>query len=123
MLEAKVLGFPKPDVRWFHDGNEVKPSGRLKFLFEDQESMTLVIKNVTSEDAGVYKIVAKNDLGEDSTELQLTVKGKLFLYFLGSGHYCLTIISFNSNLISFQLLPNSRGNSPRPTVCRVKFSN
>lgn len=74
MLEAKVLGFPKPDVRWFHDGNEVKATGRLKFLFEDQESVTLVIKNVTAEDAGVYKIVAKNDLGEDTTELELTVK-------------------------------------------------
>jgi len=79
MLEAKCLGFPRPDVQWFHDGKEVKPSGRLKFLFEDQESMTLVIKNVTSEDAGVYKIVAKNDLGEDSTELQLTVKGNQLL--------------------------------------------
>lgn len=75
MLEAKILGFPKPDVKWFHDGQEVKPSGRLKFLFEDQESMTLVIKNVTADDAGIYKIVAKNELGEDSTELKLTVKG------------------------------------------------
>lgn len=76
MLEAKILGFPKPQVKWYHDGQEVKASGRFKFLFEDDESMTLVIKNVVADDAGIYKIVAKNELGEDTTELKLTVKGK-----------------------------------------------
>lgn len=75
MLEAKILGFPKPSVKWYHDGQEIKASGRFKFLFEDDESMTLVIKNVVADDAGIYKIVAKNELGEDTTELKLTVKG------------------------------------------------
>lgn len=75
MLETKIVGFPKPDVKWFHDGTEIKPTGRFKFLFEDEDTMTLVIKNVTPEDAGSYKVVASNDLGEDSTEIHLSVKG------------------------------------------------
>ena len=59
----------------FHDGKEVSAGGRVRFLYEDEESMSLVIKGVTPEDAGKYKIVAKNDLGEDSVEMNLIVKG------------------------------------------------
>lgn len=76
MLEAKVVGFPKPNVKWYHEGEEIKPEGRYKFLYEDEESLTLIIKNVNPRDGGSYKIVAKNELGEDCTELSLVVKGK-----------------------------------------------
>lgn len=36
--------------------------------------MSLVIKNVTASDAGVYEVTASNELGEDSTEMTLVVK-------------------------------------------------
>lgn len=45
-----------------------------RFLYEDQESMSLVIKNVTPADAGVYQITASNELGEDTKEMHLIVK-------------------------------------------------
>ena len=34
----------------------------------------MVIKNVTAEDGGIYKIFAKNELGEDNTQIELIVK-------------------------------------------------
>lgn len=74
-LEAKVLGFPRPDVKWYHEDTEIKPEGRYKFLYDDKETITLVIKNVNPKDGGFYKIVAKNELGEECTELSLIVKG------------------------------------------------
>uniref|UniRef100_A0A1B6FN80 Obscurin n=1 Tax=Cuerna arida TaxID=1464854 RepID=A0A1B6FN80_9HEMI len=74
MLELKVEGFPKPEVKWTHDGKEVEAGGRFKFLHDEEESMSLVIKNVQSEDAGDYKIKAVNDLGEDTDVVHLTVK-------------------------------------------------
>lgn len=43
-------------------------------MHEDDESMSLVIKNVTSADAGEYLVVASNELGEDSTTMHLIVK-------------------------------------------------
>jgi hypothetical protein len=38
--------------------------------------MSLIIKGVTADDAGKYKVVAKNELGQDSAEMDLLVKGK-----------------------------------------------
>jgi hypothetical protein len=54
----------------------VEAGGRVRFLYEDEESMSLIIKGVTADDAGKYKVVAKNELGQDSTEMDLLVKGK-----------------------------------------------
>ncbi|XP_053597033.1 obscurin isoform X2 [Microplitis demolitor] len=74
MLDLQVRGFPKPDIKWSKDGKEIVAGGRIKYLWEDEESVSLVIKNVTVEDAGTYTIRAKNELGEDETYIELIVK-------------------------------------------------
>ncbi|XP_033229349.1 obscurin isoform X4 [Belonocnema kinseyi] len=74
MLDLQVKGFPKPDIKWTKDGKEIIAGGRIKYLWEDEESMSLVIKNVTVQDAGTYVIRAKNELGEDNTQIELIVK-------------------------------------------------
>ncbi|CAL7949959.1 unnamed protein product [Xylocopa violacea] len=74
MLELQIRGYPKPDIKWTKDGEEIVAGGRYKYLWEDEESMSLVIKNVTAKDAGVYTIKAKNELGEDTTQIELIVK-------------------------------------------------
>ncbi|XP_054277501.1 obscurin-like isoform X3 [Macrosteles quadrilineatus] len=75
MLELKVEGFPKPDVKWSHDGKDITAGGRYKFLHDvEEESMSLVIKNVEASDAGDYKITASNELGEDHDTVHLMVK-------------------------------------------------
>ena len=74
MLDLQVKGYPKPDIKWTKDGQEIIAGGRIKYLWEDEESLSLVIKNVTAQDAGTYKISAKNDLGEDTTQIELIVK-------------------------------------------------
>lgn len=51
--------------------------GRLKFLWEDEESVALIIKNVDEKDAGLYSLVARNELGEVNTSANLTIKGEL----------------------------------------------
>ncbi|XP_044021287.1 obscurin isoform X7 [Aphidius gifuensis] len=74
MLDFQVKGFPKPDIHWSKDGKEILAGGRIKYLWEDEESLSLVIKNVTVQDAGTYVITAKNNLGEDTTHIELIVK-------------------------------------------------
>lgn len=58
-------------------------------LYEDQESMSLVIKNIVSEDAGDYRIEAKNELGVDTEVIHLTVKCKFLLISV-----CMTFLLF-----------------------------
>jgi len=75
MMELKVTGFPKPQVTWFKNGKEeLVAGGRFRFLYEDEESIALIIKSVTKEDAGLYVVKAVNDLGEAETRGQLIVK-------------------------------------------------
>ncbi|CAH2049873.1 unnamed protein product, partial [Iphiclides podalirius] len=74
MLELQCKGYPKPSVVFKHDGQVIEPDTRHKFLYEDEESMSLVIKNVTAADAGDYEVTASNELGEDTTVMQLLVK-------------------------------------------------
>jgi len=44
-------------------------------LYEDEESISLVVKGVTADDAGKYNVMAKNELGQDSVEMELLVQG------------------------------------------------
>lgn len=74
MLELQYKGYPKPEVVWTHDGATIEAGGKFKFLHEDAETMSLVIKGVQPEDAGVYAIKAVNELGEDKTTVNLVVK-------------------------------------------------
>lgn len=41
--------------------------------------MSLVIKNVENADAGKYTVSAQNELGEDTAEMTLSVKGTLYI--------------------------------------------
>lgn len=74
MLDLRIKGYPKPDIKWTKDGAELITGGRIRYLWEDEESLSLVIKNVLVDDAGIYTIKARNELGEDSTQIELIVK-------------------------------------------------
>ncbi|XP_045498877.1 obscurin isoform X7 [Colias croceus] len=73
MLEVVCKGYPKPTVVFKHKGEVVEADARHKFLHEDDENMSLVIKNVTVADSGVYEVTASNDLGDDTTTFNLVV--------------------------------------------------
>ncbi|XP_055374379.1 obscurin isoform X3 [Condylostylus longicornis] len=76
ILELTCKGFPSPAVQWKHEGELIEPGSKYKFLYENEESMSLVIKDVKTADSGVYSITATNELGEDSAEVSLTVKSQ-----------------------------------------------
>ncbi|XP_053962910.1 obscurin isoform X2 [Anastrepha ludens] len=74
ILELQCKGFPKPGVQWKHEGEVIEVGEKHKILYADEESMSLVIKNVTTEDAGEYTIQAMNELGVDESSISLVVK-------------------------------------------------
>ncbi|XP_025833492.1 twitchin isoform X4 [Agrilus planipennis] len=74
LFECRIQADPKPVVTWFHNTNPVKESSRHKLRIDkDGHSYfaTLEIKNVTVEDAGKYKVTAKNELGESNATISL----------------------------------------------------
>ncbi|XP_037085172.1 obscurin-like isoform X4 [Pollicipes pollicipes] len=75
MLECKIRGYPAVNVTWTMKGEEIKSGGRFRILYEDNETMALIIKNVTEEDAGKISVVARNDLGACMSEAELIIKG------------------------------------------------
>lgn len=79
LFECRIQADPKPAVSWLHDGVLVSNSARHKIsLDKDGHSYfaTLEIQNVTVEDAGKYKVTAKNELGESNATISLNFDSK-----------------------------------------------
>ncbi|XP_054168063.1 obscurin-like [Oppia nitens] len=73
MLEAKVMAYPRPTIRWFKGSQLIESSERYKYLYEDEESYTLVVKNTRKDDEGVYRLEAVNEMGRTDTSAKLIV--------------------------------------------------
>jgi hypothetical protein len=72
---CKVTGLPRPSVTWYKEDEVIYPSEEFKLSYEGDEC-TLVIADVYPEDAGHYKVVAKNHVGTATTTCDLTVLGR-----------------------------------------------
>ncbi len=75
MLELKMRGYPRPNIKWSKDGQPITAGDRHKFVYPDNESVALLISKVCGEDVGTYKVTLSNDLGEACTEGKLQLSG------------------------------------------------
>lgn len=71
MCEAS--GFPKPEVTWYKDGEEIPKNSATHMV--DSKTGTLMFVSLALRKAGIYKCVAKNSLGTASASTVLNVKG------------------------------------------------
>ncbi|XP_066901444.1 obscurin isoform X2 [Halyomorpha halys] len=74
MLETKITGYPKPDIKWMKDDQEILMNDKFKLLYEDEETIALVIKNVSLNDRGEYHVIATNLSGVAEDTINLDVK-------------------------------------------------
>ena len=73
-FSCQISGNPVPTGNWYKGAKKIPDEGR--FIVETTEdSCLLEIDDVKPEDAGEYKCVVKNDFGEDSCTVKLSVKG------------------------------------------------
>ena len=73
IFQCSATGNPKPSVRWVRSD----PNWTGHFLYESNG--TLVVRDVSITDAGVYTCVAKNVLGAMNKSAILAVKGKIHI--------------------------------------------
>lgn len=68
-----VTGQPKPEVTWYKDNTLVEEAEEFQITHEGDVS-TLTIPDVYPEDAGTYKVVAKNEVGSVTSTAVLFVE-------------------------------------------------
>ena len=74
-LECRVVGDPRPDIRWYRENEPLLEGGRYKFL-EDGSLHVLLINDVNHDDVGLYKCVARNSAGKAHCSADLFVLRK-----------------------------------------------
>ena len=72
-LKCKVGGAPQPEVKWYRNGEELKPSDRVTIRLAMDGTATLRILDSKKSDAGSYKVVAKNPSGEVDSSCKVGV--------------------------------------------------
>ncbi|XP_072270757.1 myosin light chain kinase, smooth muscle-like isoform X2 [Pyxicephalus adspersus] len=72
-FHCHIEGFPDPEVLWFFSGQPIQESNRFQIDYEDSGSCTLIISNVSPNDAGMYTCQASNVHGHAETSSRLIV--------------------------------------------------
>ncbi|KAA0201385.1 hypothetical protein HAZT_HAZT001728 [Hyalella azteca] len=72
---VKVQGTPRPNVTWFRQTAIIKPSEEFQVFYSEDNTATLLIKEVFPEDAGLFTCVVKNLAGYAMSEAELVVDG------------------------------------------------
>lgn len=75
-FECKVIGYPRPSVRWYKDGENITTHRRYKFDNTPDGCFVLIIEKVAPTDQGVYECRAENSEGTAETSALLHVRGE-----------------------------------------------
>lgn len=76
-MEIKLVGHPKPILKWLHNGVEIKPDGQHAKITENPDGTAcLIIENSQPKDCGEYQVVAINSSGTIASKAKLTVAPK-----------------------------------------------
>lgn len=80
-LSTTIVGNPEPTIEWFKNGHPLSRPAPKK----DGNTYKLTILNAKPTDTATYTVKAKNPLGEGETTGNLTVEGKVVIYYY---YYC-----------------------------------
>ncbi|XP_028176186.1 obscurin [Ostrinia furnacalis] len=75
-LEARVMAFPAPEVKWFKDGLPVRPSQAVNFINQPGGVVGLSVDCCRPEDAGRYELTVANKLGEVASKAKVELTQK-----------------------------------------------
>ncbi|KAG8233551.1 hypothetical protein J437_LFUL013763 [Ladona fulva] len=73
-FRVRVNGIPKPQIKWYKDGEELTTGGRILIeTDEEHQTSSLTIQHMEEGDEGKYKVRASNIVGEAETVSKLTM--------------------------------------------------
>ena len=85
LFQCEIEASPKPEIKWYKENNLIVESNRMKSKIQEKSAKTfllnLEIDNLTSDDSGQYKVIAKNFLGEVSASIALNFAGTNIIFF------------------------------------------
>lgn len=73
-LKVGLIAKPQPTIEWFKDGKELESSAQvtIKHTFE---STSLIMRDVTRLNSGMYEIKIKNSLGSAYGSIRVQIQG------------------------------------------------
>lgn len=74
-LKVKVIGKPKPDIKWLREDEEIIPSDEYQIENKPDGTSVLVINKVHPDDTGKITFEAYNSVGAAETVTELLVEG------------------------------------------------
>jgi hypothetical protein len=80
IFECQLLSSPKPEIEWFRSDQKLQEDTRTKFkiqsLGDNKYFVVLDLDDVVDTDAGLYKVKAKNNMGEVAASINLNFSRK-----------------------------------------------
>lgn len=74
-FEVKVVGHPKPEIKWLKAGEQIIPSDEFQIENLEDGTSILVINDVYPDDTGIIKCEAHNSVGVAETVTEFIVEG------------------------------------------------
>lgn len=78
LFDVNLSAHPTPSVQWFKGSTAIVDGGRYHVITQTDGlhyTLQLRIDNISEEDAGAYKVTAKNNLGESNANINLNLGG------------------------------------------------
>ncbi|MPC91198.1 Twitchin [Portunus trituberculatus] len=80
IFDCQLSANPKPEIAWFRGEEQVRESSRITITLrsgaKNTHDVQLILDDVEEEDAGLYKVKAKNKYGEVSASINLNFSRK-----------------------------------------------
>lgn len=75
-LKCSVIGDPQLEIKWYRNGQLLKPSNRILIENQPNGDCSIIVKNCLLNDEGIYRCEAENLLGRASTQCTTHVDSK-----------------------------------------------
>jgi len=75
-LQASVIGCPTPSVTWQLNDKPLTSAGPINIRTDDTGLSTLEVDDSSRLTAGKYQVVAENNLGRATADIEVTVTGR-----------------------------------------------